>query len=487
MKKLIQLTIYFVASFAWVACNDNFLDRTNPNATTPETFFTDAASLEEAVNASYATLNLEAMYSRRWVALLDVLADDVASRSGTYIEYDNYTFNVTDDGIFRGYRAWYLVISRANQVIINANDVITDTPEEEAKATRVVGEAKFLRALAHFHLVALWGDIPYKDEETYGTISVPRTPRAQVYDKVEQDLREAIEVLPVSYDDANLGRATQGAAQALLGKVHLYQQEYEVANAQFGAVINNGPYELLPELRAIHDPDASNHAESIFEVQFKDVGQTGFDWSQTGPNGLTSKSPLRARAYHPYEWAHVIADQRVIAAYEPDDPRREAYFYGPTSTVNDEPYDFEQYGWTYRKWLNDNIAEVPGDASGANFIILRLADVYLMHAEALNERGMTSEAAAFLNAVRTRAREGNPAVLPDRDPAEGQDAMREYIRLERYLELGAEAIRRMDLGRWGLLPERIGPSFQQNKHELLPIPRSEIENNDKITENNPGY
>lgn len=493
-KFSILFTLFIIISFS---CSDNALDKLNPNEVTPESFYLDVESINKTLITAYMPLTQEQLWSRRIIYTIDWPADEMTPFIDATQHMENFNYSTSNDEIFRPWRGFYLMISRANQVLHFGSEIEPEGASQADLKERYFAEAKFLRAFAYYYLTSLYHDVPLKTVENFFEKDVARTPVAEIYSFLVDDLTEVVSVLPASYDASNDGRATKGAAQMLLGLIHMWQEDYAAAETQFKAVINSPEYELLGSLRAIHDPNNEGHREVIFDVPFKDTG--GTDWSQTEGNGFTAKNPLLGLVLSPrssVDWHHAAVDTKLIEtvqAEDPDDPRLAAFFFGPNSTIDGQPYNFEQNGWGWRKYIHDEITEVSQGTeryTAVDYIIFRLADAYLLLAEALNEQGKTAEAVQYLNTIRERAREGNPAVVPDRDMNAAQAMVREWIIYERYIEMAGEGKRRLDLRRWDLdFQELQDYGFQQGKHEWLPIPLQEIDFNKAIPQENqnPGW
>lgn len=497
MKNIFKLSLIaiFVVGLL-ISCEDS-LNKLNPNEVTPESFYTDLESINQTLMTAYMPLTQEQLWSRRIIYTLDWPADDMEPFVDATQHMDRFDYIPQNDEIFRPWRGFYLMINRANQVMIYGEELEIDDASAQALKERYYAEAKFLRALAYYYLTSMYKDVPLKTVENYLEKDVARTPVSEIHDFLEQDLNEAISVLPTSYDAANKGRVTKGAAQMLLGLVNMWQKDYSTAETLFKAVIDNPEYELLDDLRAIHDPNNEGHREVIFDVPFKDTG--GTDWSQNSGNGFTAKNPLLGLVLSPrsdVDWHHAkVGDELIeaIMAEDPDDPRLQAFFFGPGSTIDGEPYDFDANGWGWRKYIHDEISEVSQGTeryTEVDYIIWRLADAYLLLAEALNEQGKTEEAVDYLNDIRERAREGDPTLLPDRDRTASQEQITDWIIYERFVELSGEGKRRLDLRRWDIDVEVLAPlGFVEDKHEWLPIPLQEIDFNKAISqdEQNEGW
>lgn len=481
------------------SCSD-FLDLKPQNILTQEAFPKSAADALQATNATYATLR-NWFYHSGGYPILDIMSDDARKGSNpddqrpTVGPYDNFTHNASQDGLDRWWAAVYEGIKRAN-VVINAVPLVE---MDENLKNRYVGEAKFLRALFYFDLVRAWGGVPIVTEVT-AEFKIPRATSAQVYSLIETDLQDAIQVLPKKseYSIADLGRATQGAAQALLGKVHLYQGEFEEAEDLLLEVIDSDEYDLENDFDDAFGAETENGIESVFEIGARLNEGTNNGGNQWGNVQGIRGTPNRG-------WGFNRPSVDLINSFETGDPRREAtvIFLGETmpdgvvtlgdGTTPDETRD-AQNNLIEIECYNQKIW-TPGNNTitswGHNRRIIRYADVLLMAAEALNENSKSTDALIYLNQVRQRAREGNNAILPDINITD-KTQLRDIILNERRYELAMESHRYWDLVRHigrstSALQKLQSLGFVQGKHELFPIPQNEFDLAQGNFEQNPNW
>jgi hypothetical protein len=480
------------------------LDVTNPNQPSTATFWHTQADAIQGVNAAYNGLLNNGTYGR-WLGFAYDIRSDEGFSPSPWAELSNfnkftladYDFEVNRELFIHHYQA----IFRANQVIDNVPNIDMDA----AMRSRIVGEAKFIRGLLYFNLVNLFGNVPLQLTSSTPTDQPATAPPAAVYAQIEQDLTEAAAVLPTSYSGADVGRATKGAALALLGKAQLQQQKFAEAAATLQQVIAIPGYDLMPNYADNFTSMAENNKESVFEVQFGDrsllaSGVRGLNIAKMigpcGP-GFCDGRPTR--------W---FFDQfsRETTVTGGVDPRRDVTIFSPASTdVYGKTY-VERYGPTATDLYFKKYGEyyVPGDQdwdAPINYRVIRFADVLLMEAEALNGQGKTPESYQYINRVRARV---NLAALP---AGLSQAQMRDRILHERLLEFGLEGQRWLDLKRYNLfssvIPANAGTpactpepyvagcdaefsSFELNKSELLPIPQTERNLNPNVTQN-PGW
>jgi len=367
--------------------------------------------------------------------------------------------------------------------IVQCNIVIDKTPLIQADQdlkNQVMGEALFLRAWYHFVLTQVFGDVPLIDriippEE----IRIPRTSRGQIYDQITIDCEEASALLPISQPPNEIFRATRGAALGLMAKTYLYQKRWEDVIASVTKIRALNIYGLMPDYQDNFRENTQNNMESVWEIQHENlelgVGNSLNQWWATKklPDG--------------YGYAEVTQD--FVDAFETGDPRL-AF---TVASRNDDYFDnrylgsFSSTGHSPRKFLQP-VEEVTQKADGdINYTAIRYAEVLLWEAEALAELGRISEAEIPLEQVRARSRaqsDDPESTLPPVTTSD-QSTLIQAIRHERQVELGFEMHRFFDLVRWDLA-EPVLDGFVKGKHEVFPIPQTEIDLNPLLTQN-PGY
>jgi hypothetical protein len=460
-----------------VSCEDNlkeeplsFLEESNS--------FKSAADATSALNAVYD--RLKGIYGMTMIDLADLNSDECEVREdnggGNEIHKNLYNSGTRLFDTF--YTNSYTLIDRANRVIGNVPDIAMDGKLRD----QIVGEAKFLRALAYFNLVQAFGDVPLVTaiSNEVVNVEVPRDPADKVYGQIIADLTEAEKVLPVKYTaSGEIGRATTGAAKSILAKVYLTRKDWTNAAAKAKEVIDANSYSLVADYRDIFIPEKENGPEHIFSVQFSCVlPQYGSAMAEnfaiyfSYPINLTGGSyqvvPAHAASYSPgdYRKTVTVIEEKTIANGTVVKSR--------TGPHVDKYWDAQACG---------------ASRARNNFIVMRYADVLLMYAEALNEgNGPTTESYAAINQVRARARNGaQSSVLPDLKNLT-QAQFRESVYQERSWELCFEGHRRWDLLRTGRYIEemkKIGIAAEQ-RHLLYPIPVQEIDVNPALAQN-PGY
>jgi hypothetical protein len=491
-SSILGISLLMTVITMW-SCNEEFLDRKPKGQLTYDTFFETADHAIWATNAVYQQYRSWEMCAFPWIGITDIISDDADKGStetdALYMqELDDFTFNSTNTAISGAWVGHYRAIFRANLAIDNIPGIDMDP----ALRDRLVGEAKFLRSYAYFRLVQWFGDIPLVDhilsDDQYYNQS--RTPKEEVYNFIENDLLEAINVLPEKskYASADLGRVTKGAARGILAKLYMVKQDFAKAAEQCEAIINSGEYALLPRYSDIFLPTGENGTESVFEITA--VAEQA---PIAGPGATPFNMVQGVRGVPNLGFGFNRPSDDLIAEYETGDPRRGAtiLFVGEvlpdgSAIIQDNPEivgeRFNQKAWVpAHAGLNDN---GPG-----NIRILRYSDVLLLAAEAFNETGDPAKALGYLNMVRARARGNNNFILPDVTTMD-KDMLREKIYHERRVELAMEQQRWFDLARWGRIADEMGPlktHFMAPKNLLLPLPQSEIDLTNKILVQNDGY
>ncbi|MGK0494388.1 MAG: hypothetical protein ACJAU2_000767 [Maribacter sp.] len=489
MKKFLFV---LVSSMVVLACSDDFVDVDSFDEDS-ENFFNSEEEYQSALLAAYDLLQstyLNVMLGE--IASDNTLAGGESATDSPGIQEidDMIHFNVNQQ--LRDIWGWmYGGIYRANY-ILEFQDKI-----DFAGKDVILAEARFLRAYYYFELVKWFGDVPLTIDSriNFGEQNtIDRAPRSEVYAQIEQDLVFAAATL--SLTPADVGRATKGAAQALLGKVYLYQDKFAEAAPVLEEVINSGTYDLLTDYNTLFENDNENNIESVFEVQYSDQEGAGFACLQcsegnvaVGFNGIRNYSgPLFDSGF-----SFNLPTQEAFDAFEVGDLRRDVAILDIEDwAILNQDFNngagvsfvegFEHTGFYNRKYIARQGDANIGDANLTNpnnYRSIRFADVLLMAAEALNRGGISDDRAqTYLNRVRNRATLGNV-------DATGE-ALTQAIYQERRVELVGEGHRFFDLVRTGRAEQEID-GFQTGKHELFPIPLIEIELTGNRWAQNPGY
>jgi hypothetical protein len=484
-------------------------DLTNPNTQTVSSFWRTETDAAQGLTAAYNALNYLGTYLRWSVFYYDTRSDigfslspwtDLANQSKfTFTSYDFPT-------VLDTWTDTYIGISRANLVTANVPQIANMS---QAARDRIVGEAKFLRALHYFRLVTLWGGgVPLITEPVSAADLPGPAGEAALWAQMEKDLTEASAALPKARFNTAGGHAVAGSAQAMLGKVLLQQRKWAAAAAALAPVVGGqyGAYRLVPSYGELFTVRGNNTDEALFENQFGDPTTVssaiyGSNIGRfVGPCGPSFCDARPTKWYFDQFFTDSTVDGRV-------DPRAQATFFwyqGPNTPVigltwgqraagADAPNYRDTTRIYWRKWTEYTLPNDPTvltfDAP-LNYKIVRYADVLLMYAEALNETGQTAQAAQYVNQVRARAN------MKPIAGALGQAAMREAILKERLLEFGLEGQRWNDMLRHNLfsatnLPTLVARddefrAFVPGKSERFPIPTAELNLNPSLQQN-PGW
>lgn len=489
MKQLLAILTLF-GSLTFTSCED-FLTEEVRGQQNLDTYFTTADECEAYITGCYQDITCGGWWNINTVWLLSEMCSDDAWMGNTtqgqsdYISLAHYQGNGASNGPISNFWQYrYKGILRCNVAIDRISN--TELEDKELQA-RLVAEARFLRGYFYFELARNFGGVPLitefkMPEEIQG---ITRASLENTYKFIEEDLIAAAEVLPKrsEYADADMGRATSGAALGLLGKVYLYQEKWTEArdvlqklipeSGYTGEDAQTTEYDLLPNFGDVWDKDFDNSVESLFEVQYEYHATLAVGGSLSTVTGARSCGAALGDG-----WAWCQPTANLEAAYSEDDERREWTIIKTgcteikgeteenfTKILNDNKeisvYDdcVEKYnlpanslvidpsghksGRIIRKYylpLNDRPEVYNMDKSPLNHRILRYADVLLMYAEACNELSDDTHAQAALNRVRNRAGLSPVSVTGNE--------LRHAIRNERRLELAFEQNRLYDIRRW---------------------------------------
>jgi hypothetical protein len=494
MKSIKTIFIFLLAMMAG-SCSDSFLENPPLTTITDETFPVTERDALLVTNAAYS--NMRNWWYMGGYPLAGIMSDDQTkgSEDGSNPDlqaFENYTFGSTHAYILAWYQTLYQSIRHTNVVIEKVPDIELD---ENLKA-RYIAEAKFIRAYTYFTLVRLFGDIPKITHLNPDRI-VPRSPESEIFNEIIiPDLEDCAEILPEKsqYKTEDMGRATKGAAKALLARVYLYLGDFMNTEKYALEVINSEEYFLDPDYARVFSLAGQFGSGSIFEL-----GALPFGNRNQGGNQYGNTQGVRGTPN--WGWGFGRPSWNYINSFEDNDPRLDAsvIFLGEvlhgvliegSTLTSDTTYD-ESGNITEIECYNQKVyvenATNTQDNWGYNRRILRFADVLLMAAEALNENGDPTQALSYLNMVRERARGGNNSILPDITET-NKDQLRQLIWRERRAELAFEDIRYYDLKRQGRMTSILGPlGFTEGKNELLPIPQQEIDLSEGQMNQNPNW
>lgn len=475
--RLKKYMIILALSCTAAGCGESFTDLTPRHVIPVGDYYKTEADIRAALTGAYG--NLRDIYNGYWIHF-ELPSDNTqvfTENEGSYGEFDWLTFRSTG-GVSGPWNQAYRTISAVNIIL----DRIGGVPISDDLKKQYTGEAKFLRALMYFNLVRLFGDVPLvlkeitSEEEAY---TYRRTPAAEVYAQIEKDLSDAETLLPPKFTGANAGRATNGAARALLGKAYLQQKKWEAAETKLAEVI--GAYTFEPDLNKLFGPANDNNSEVIFSVQYLSGGiglGNSFAHAFAPQKSGTTIVGLGATSNN-------MGTQDLYDAFEAADLRKTAYI-----GVFKDGSNPKIYYWA-RKFVNN----VPVLNDGGNdWPVLRYSDVLLLYAEALNQNNKTEEALTWISKTRVRAK---LTPLTGLSKADTQLALEK----ERRLELCYEGHRWHDLIRWGKevstmeafqakyrpIDPRLSNMSITADRKLMPVPFRELNLNPLLLPQNPGY
>jgi starch-binding outer membrane protein, SusD/RagB family len=510
-KIIISSVLASMMLLTHTACKDDFLDKTNINAITSESFYTNTQEGILAVNATYAALQRQGLYQRKYHFVFDLASDEFEATTktqGPNQQLFEYTWSADHEHISSMWEDWYKVIARANTFLEKSVKIKTTGEDDKKLLNRLVAEARFLRGMAYSNLALNWGGVPLRLETNLAEPQLAVSPVEKIWEQAEADLKFAEANLSSKKDFSgnNVGRATKGAAKAILGRTLIYEKKWAEAATKLKEVIDSGEYQLLADMRKNHSFEGNNSDEGIFEVQFNDnlnqVGSNGA-WS-VDDAGATSWGGNCEGSFRSIEYGvegHAFYNSRpskqLIATFEKDDPRIETTMFGPKSKLflssdnpdynKDNSYEpiFKRSGYAWKKYQSDNLVKYNNNepaAGGINHRVIRLGDVYLLYAEALINTGNATGGLDYINRIRRRA-DPSGKILADR-----KDATKalEFLKFERNIEMAGEQSRRIDVVRWGDGVKVFGTKFVTGKHEIFPIPQAEL-NSNALVKQNKGY
>lgn len=529
MKRFITYLVSAAAVMIGLgSCGEDYLDIQNENSLSTGVFWKTEDDLNAGLNAVYAMFYRQGTWTRNIYTQLNGMADDGVSYAG-WTELNEWTkFKYTDYNFAEGqskiWREHWTAINRANQVLDHIDDEAVSFKDESDRLD-IKGQALWLRSFYYYYMVGLWDNIPLLLKTSSASDKPANSTPDEIFTQLENDLTQAIGWLPVKRS-ADKARPTRGAAYGLLAKVYAQHHKWDKAAECLKWIIEGegkNIYRLEPKWEDNFNCNTENNVESLYEIQFSLCNYVGFDQTdnyldanaQLGTQIEVNQSPKGEG------WNNVEANRWIVEYFKREktvsgtnDPR---LFY--TCWYNEAETDFPEhpnqliYNKTWKEYNYsdaDNVRVFIKKYSTAvyplyywndnNFRSIRLADMMLLYAECLNEinHGPNATAIKCLNDVRTRVG------LPEIEASTYYDGTRitsdytefkEHLKIERGLELAFECVRWIDLKRWGFDSSTLKEiqkrdvdfnNFEIGKHERLPLPQRDVDNNPNLNQN-PNY
>ena len=540
--KSIKHISWVVLLFLTAVTSCKKLDLVPTDRFTDVNYWTSTEKANSILNTAYSQ-----MFNSSRFFLNEALSDNAYNGRGDNEGVASIASGTYDASLGRIKSEWndhYSGIKTCNLFLDNVDRIENMDPALKA---RMKGEARFLRAFQYFQLMTWFGDVPLfdKDITLEESLSIGRSPRADVLAFILSELDAAIEALPVNtaYAQADRGRINKGAALGLKARVYLYEGRWQDVATTCEAIMsgNNGSYSLFNSYAGLFLPQNENNSEVLLDFQFDPVNRTYnhlFDFApisvgarlnalaptqelvdsylmtngrtiNEAGSGYDAEDPYVNRdarmtatvVYHNYNWTRPDGTSKIIyikPGTDPDETKMDEYAAGGVSSPT---------GYYLHKYYDPT--SLTNFVSGLNLILIRYADVLLMYAEARNELGTMDESVwnQTVRALRNRAGFVDPVAL-NFNASLGQDGLRTAIRNERRTELAMEGLRVFDIRRWKTAEvvlngwahgAKYGPTsidngyiranqrvFDPGKHYLWPIPRDERNLNPNLQQN-PGW
>ena len=486
-RTIMKKSIFFIAGAGLMlmayACKKQ-LEEKPYSFLIPKNYYLNATDAQTALNGVLSVFQQQTSYQRTVWLIGELPADNlVGTSTSERLELNRFTWTPANSEITNWWKTSYQAISRANDLLQNVPNINMDTTARN----NILGNARFLRAMAYFDLVRNFGDVPLvlrPITTAEDTLLFPsRTPAADIYKTIIDDLKfaEANCLAENKIPAASKGMVSKGAAAALLGKVYLQRASTPYADAQdnqnalaaLNRVINSKVYSLVANYSDVFDNAKKNGPEHIFSIQFG-----------PGNNGATSNIILRM--FYPAQLggaAPFTVDTTFFkTGYAAEDSIRKNWNMADKADTakNLPPFVYKYRDPGYVKGSNN---------SNVNWIVLRYADVLLMQSEALNNIN-PADATKFtgVNAVRTRAGLKDPAQQLNFTNTPSKDDFIDSLVKDRARELFVEGHRKYDLirlGRYKQVMATLGYTVPDFRF-LLPIPQTERDVNKNLGQND-GY
>ena len=478
MKKYIY--IFVCVSLFLSSCSSDFIDLLPKSSVTQDRYYKTDRDFADALTGVYAPIRNR--YNEFWI-YGDQRSDDSwvqPAKSNTATYSDQFTMNSNEDELSNAWNQYFQSIFRANNLLTKIESLdVSDIPNKN----QYVAETRFLRALCYFDLVRIFGSVPAVTSALSITdaYKMSRTSVEEIYNNIIIPDLKAAESLPTSYSGANIGRPTQGATKAFLGRVYLTRGDFTNAESKLLEVTTMG-YALEDDYEIIFDPTTKRNKEYIFDIEYESGVSAGSVLTNRCMPNHAGMQTFYGVPGTGNEWNNPT--QALINLFEQNDKRRDRSigtpggFYDASGEFVSLPSTTNQ---NYTKKYLYRIAAA--NDSPVNWHHIRYADVLLMLAEAMNENGKTAQAIPYLNMIRNRAGVSEYPITMS------QSDTRAAIEKERRLELCFEGHRWFDLVRWGKAYDALKDKGMSPYMTLFPIPLSQVQlvNDPAIMPQNPGY
>jgi hypothetical protein len=521
MKRILKL--YFLSIILVFANNCTDLEEDPVGLLAPEGYFKSAADVQSAINGCFGSMASSNYYGGKLTTALQMRSDmiDIGFdyKSG-YADFNRFTVVPTNDYPLEIWGNSFGIISNANTAISG----ISQIDENQDVRDGLEAEARFIRAFVYYHLVRLFGEIPYLDNLDFNAADVEKSSVADVYAGIITDLEYAIEKLPMQHPDGDRRtRPSKGSAATVLASVHLTRGSWQEAYDQAKWVIDNAGslnFVLVADFQDIFRAETQdNSKEYIFSVDFlgNQRGDNSTNWYTLENDHTLGAFNSVDGADKPWRgWSMLVPSMKVFEDWDDNDYRKRVSITdsiimrdGTDSIRHYTGFNITRpHAAKWERFSGVMKSATAGWRSDMNYICFRYGEVLLIAAEAGNEIDKTAEAVVYVNQLRARARAGGninwegggyASYGPSESPADvstgiSKDDFRNLVLEERRLELAFEFKRWYDIVRRDLGDQVFGPDglepqpdFDKNKHYIIPIPQTEIDMSPNLEPQNPGY
>lgn len=480
--------IYLLSIVFLVSCND-FLKEEPRSSISPAQFYQSDDEANAGAKGVY--FKIAQLFGggsgvqwdlNYWLHYGTDIARPTGGRESQY-SFHIYTLSVATEGCAPDlWRTLYRGVADACNLIDNVSN---SSKISEKVKKQIVAEGKLYRAFYYYYLTSLWGDVPFIEhfDTDYAISGLSRTNVSEIRNYIIKDLEECVDYLPISSSDSYKGRPTKWAGKVMLCKFYAWEKQWEKLSKLCEEIIQNSPHKLVDEYSNLWGLKNEYNSEFIWEFDFVQYVFSQQKTTQMFPRSTDEKTddPELSRTFSGF--GLLTATDEFIDSFDKSDKRRIWYkWLDGDSRVN--------FNYNYVAKFLDEPKDAVRYHSGINIPYFRLADVYLMQAEAENEvnNGPTQKAYERINMIRKRA---------GLSPLSGRNKDEFFIDImnERKWELAFEYNRKLDLCRWNKLVDVVktmsksnpeGAKYVDVHHQLLPIPSKEIAKNPNLTQN-PGY